>query len=524
MSSHPLQRRPGSRLLASALLAPALLASSPVARRDDELSQLLERTRAATKSTALAAHTGGLLFHGEGEFLAVASSWSFYLGADGRAVERIEGRLPRAQGRDARGWWTIDWARAVREPIGRERALLELEHALLRGELWAASCAWQRRLGERSTPEEMEIVLTREDLPRHAALWVARASALPLRLEISDIEGPTITHLEEWSERLDFRFPTALRTEFPGGGSRWTIRGVDDAPAFLVDPTERPSGAPAGTRFDPDLSAEIEIQRAPTKHLLTRARIDDGEPRWFLLDSGAGALVIDKRTADALELDAFGAIEASGIGGRAPARFRPAKTFEVGPLTIEDPVMLELDLSPIAPFFGVELAGILGYDVFARAVIEVDLKAPAAKIHDPESFGAPSGTRWEELLLDARIPTLRCRYEGDRDGLFRMDTGDSSTVTFHTPTVERLKLLDGRKTKSSPLGGVGGFTGGRSGKLAWFEVGGRRVEDLDARFAEASSGPLSTPEIDGNLGTALLEPFVLFFDYRSQRMGFVARR
>jgi hypothetical protein len=518
MSSRTLRFRPRP-----ALLAPAFFALAPALLRADELTELLARTRAATKSTALAAHAGGLLFHGEGEFLAVPSEWSLYLGAPGRSVERIEGRLPRAQGRDGRGWWTIDWARAVREPIGRERAGLELEQALLRGELWAESCAWRRALGARSTAEAVEIALTREDLPRQASLWIARESALPLRLEIADIEGPTITHLDAWRELLDFRFPQELRTESPGGGSRWKITGVDDAPAFLVDPTERPSGPPAGTRFDPDQPAEIELRRAPTKHLLTRARIDGGAPRWFLLDSGAGALVIDKQTADTLALDAFGAIEASGIGGRAPARFRPAKTFEVGPLTIDDPVMLELDLSPIAPFFGVELAGILGYDVFARAVIELDLRTPAAKLHDPASFEPSSGTRWEELLLDARIPTLRCRYEGEREGLFRMDTGDSSTVTFHTPTVERLKLLEGRKTKSTPLGGVGGFTGGRSGKLAWFEVGGRRVEDLDARFAQTEKGPFSTPEIDGNLGTALLEPFVLFFDYRAQRLGFLRR-
>lgn len=512
-----------SRPALLSVLCAALLACAPPALRADELADQLARTREATRSRELAAHTSGLLFHGQGEFLAVPSSWSLYLGPDERWVERIDGRLPRAQGRDEQGWWSIDWARAVREPIGRERAGLALEQALLRGELWAETCSFGRTLGENSTAETLEIALTRADLPRRASLWIERASALPLRLVIADIGGETSIHLDAWGEFLDFRFPRTLRLESPGGKSSFRIEAVDDAPAFLVDPTQRPSGPPEGTRFDGALPAEVEIRRAPTKHLLTRARIDGGEPRWFLLDSGAGALVIDKGTADAIGLEAFGAIEASGVGGQAPARFRPAARFAFGPLTLERPVMLELDLSKIAPFFGVELAGIIGYDVFARAVIELDLRTPAAKLHDPADFEPPSGTRWEELLLDERIPTLRCRYEGEHEGLFRMDTGDSSTVTFHTPTVERLQLLEGRKTKSTPLGGVGGFTGGRSGKLAWFEVGGRRVEDLDARFAQTEKGPFSTPEIDGNLGTALLEPFVLFFDYRSQRLGFVVR-
>jgi hypothetical protein len=89
--------------------------------------------------------------------------------------------------------------------------------------------------------------------------------------------------------------------------------------------------------------------------------------------------------------------------------------------------------------------------------------------------------------------------------------------------VERLQLLQDRKTSAAPLGGVGGFTGGRSGRLAWFEVGGRRFEDQKVQFSQAKTGAFATPEIDGNLGTALLAPFVLLFDYRSQRLGFVAR-
>jgi hypothetical protein len=127
------------------------------------------------------------------------------------------------------------------------------------------------------------------------------------------------------------------------------------------------------------------------------------------------------------------------------------------------------------------------------------------------------------VLFSHKHPAVRARFEGDREGVFRLDTGSDDTVTFHTPAVERFKLLGGRSTAPTRSGGVGGISSGQTGTLEWFELGGHRFERPKVGFATAREGAFADDYMVGNIGTGFLGAFVMVFDYTNRRIAFAPR-
>lgn len=85
-------------------------------------------------------------------------------------------------------------------------------------------------------------------------------------------------------------------------------------------------------------------------------------------------------------------------------------------------------------------------------------------------------------------------------------------------------MLEGRDSRPGFIGGVGGVAGAPKGRLAWFELGGRRFEHLEAGFSQASAG--ATAQADemetlGTIGMKLLGEFRLVIDYTGWRIAFL---
>jgi len=196
----------------------------------------------------------------------------------------------------------------------------------------------------------------------------------------------------------------------------------------------------------------------------------------------------------------------------------------LGPMTLKHPRMSELDLSGLDSAMGEKLAGIAGYDVLLRAVARVDMKHGTVDLFDPRTFALEDVT-WRPLTLHGNHPHVTCTFahEGEEEAVFRIDTGAPSvTVLFHSTWVKKLGLLEGRATMPFVgLGGVGGSTSARAGKIPWFEVGGVTFDEPQVVFVTDESGALADPWTAGTLGGGFLERFDLVFDYPHQRVGFV---
>jgi hypothetical protein len=104
-------------------------------------------------------------------------------------------------------------------------------------------------------------------------------------------------------------------------------------------------------------------------------------------------------------------------------------------------------------------------------------------------------------------------------GDFRIDLGASPGVIFHSPAVERHRLLEGRDGERVPVGTHNLL----AAPIDDFELGGVRSSGVMALFAEGGSAILGDRYTDGNIGLGILDRYRILLDYRHSRLAFLPR-
>jgi hypothetical protein len=334
--------------------------------------------------------------------------------------------------------------------------------------------------------------------------------------------GDDAIHFEEWSERAGARVPARIRRGDLAGSH--DLLEVHEVRRERVARFAPPADPPRDWSFAPDAAAELELRVAKTGHLLVHPRVDGQDLGWFIFDSGAGAMCLDAAAPARLGIAPFGRVTAVGVAGRDETAFARATALTLGPLTMDAPIFVLLDLAFLAPYFEVPIAGIIGHELFARAIVEYEAAPqPRIALHPREEYALAAGAAWQEMTVTDRVPVVRARFEGGREDWFRLDTGANGTIAFHAPAVRRYGLLEGRATEAGAAGGVGGVGEVRVGPLEWFELGGRRFEQLQAQFYVGEIGAFADADTAGNVGLDVLREFRLVFDVRGARIAFLPR-
>jgi hypothetical protein len=324
---------------------------------------------------------------------------------------------------------------------------------------------------------------------------------------------------------------TTVLTGASGGEQEFRVSGVranaGASAAFFRTPAP-PIGTPASARanrggvtFDPRRPPEVRVERARSSHVLVRPEIDGVDVGPFILDTGASGLVITGRAAEKLGLRAFGEVFVSGVAGKVPCRFRRAKSLVLGPVTVDAPVFMEMDVGGIVSGASEPVAGIVGFDVFKSAVLEVGPGGSPVRLYDPATFVAPASWRWRSLLMVSNVPHVAADFAGAPDGearVFMIDSGaGGADCIFHARAVEELGLrrllppADGAGARSSSrvrgVGGSGGESSGATrayrGKLEWLrlrETGEESVTGAETG-AEMSYTSTSTSKSTSNSST-----------------------
>jgi hypothetical protein len=500
-----------ARRFHGALLCGLLCASTPNRAQEP----LLERARIAPGKTAAAPQLEG---RGRAKDSGVDGALRAVLAADGRFYFDFDASLPERTAFDGATTW-------MRDHMGLERRL-ELEDAD-RAKLfaWVLSGYWStapelalRTLESRADePPRLELAL--RSTPLTMVLALDATTLLPSELGYVDDSGPVSWKFSDYREVAGRRL--AHRWVFDEGAGldefeieEWKSM-PSDAAVFHAE-----FAAPEDVSFQAEIEPELEVVRVASGHLLVEPWIEGESVGLFIFDTGAGAMTIDPAIADELGMPELGEVVAVGVGGRTTASFRRGTRFELGPLVLEDPVYVELDLAFLEPQFGHKVAGIVGFDVLARCVAEIETRTPYVALHDPARFQL-AGASWQDLTIAENTPSVRARFEGDHEGLFRIDTGANGTVSFHAPAVRAFALLDGRTVTSGSSGGVGGSAETKDGRLAWFELAGHRFEKRQVQFSLAERGAFTDQYTVGNIGQEFLAPFRMVLDYPGDRIAFV---
>jgi hypothetical protein len=505
----------------------------------ETLSHTLDKVRLAVGRRA----GQGFRATGTSRLADVEGRWSCDISADGSALQRMTGDLTYGGALTGDEVWLVDLGGEVRRTKLVDRDAQRVSIAMLDQRWLDPNGLLALTLDEEHSDASRTVIdFQVRDGRLKGEIEVDLARHLPSLWRFG--EGDTVTEvtLGDWQPYEGLQIPRSVIT-VAGGGFRSSTVISEVGPAGPDLASQLPPSPPRDVRFDTTKSADLEVVRAPTGHLLVHPLVNGQDVGWFIFDTGAGMNVLTTSVIESLGIKPFGEVPANGVGGRTTSHFCRPDALTLGPVTLERPLMVGLDLGFLDAPMGRKIAGLIGFGFLARTVVQLDLSAPSIAVFDPDSLDAPPAAArllqdaiaWRPLDLDQRIPHVQARFalpapadgsEAGRtiEGYFRLDTGAAqSTVAMHEPAVREHDLLRGVDAAESAVGGVGGQVTVKKAELAWFELGGVKTEKVPADFAIEARGAFADPYSLGNIGGRLLSPFVLVFDYRHDRIGFAPR-
>lgn len=140
---------------------------------------------------------------------------------------------------------------------------------------------------------------------------------------------------------------------------------------------------PAAFAADPQAKHEVPYKLTDTKHVLVRAKLNGKGPFNLILDTGAPAVFITKPMAKKVGLD----LDDKGWGTFDKFELEGGLKVDKVRTRVED--LVQIDGMNSMGLAGVELHGVIGYNVLARFRIEYDFTADKLSFEELKGFTPP---------------------------------------------------------------------------------------------------------------------------------------
>lgn len=304
------------------------------------------------------------------------------------------------------------------------------------------------------------------------------------------------------------------------------LRGFVLSVTCVVLIGELASSASADARHGPPHAARIPFVYEDAR-IYVPVRIGAGQPRWFILDTGASGTIIDRAVANAAHLTIKRGQRVSGAGAGSTLQDRTAALeLHVGnvPLRVSDAGILDL-ANLLGATSGRAPAGIIGGQFFLEHFVDIDFASRQITVTPPNvqtgtkySASVPltfvQGTPLTDVLLalpDQRIVRAHAL----------VDLGAKSTFLVPEPFIARTKLRESvGKTVTTGFGaGVGGDTFYAFTRAKRLSLASADQLGVDQPVIGLSvGGTLRSTWNQGLLGSEFLSRFRLGFDYRHKRL------
>jgi hypothetical protein len=261
------------------------------------------------------------------------------------------------------------------------------------------------------------------------------------------------------------------------------------------------------------------------RHIWLKAGVNGGPPEDFLFDTGASVTVVDSAWAAERGLKTEGRMQAAGAGAAGGASFATLGSLRVASAAgdgVELPgvqvAVLDVNTA-FAPLFWRRMAGVIGYDVISRFVVQLDYDDSLLVLHDPAGWSYAGPETPLPMVMNGTVPALTGKLDGQDEGLFRLDVGSSSTVDLHAPFAREKRVLGrlGRTQRVDGVGFGGSFTS-EIGRLRRMSLGPYEWDDPIVSVAHATEGAFASEEFAGNIGNRILERFRVTLDYRRRQV------
>jgi hypothetical protein len=233
----------------------------------------------------------------------------------------------------------------------------------------------------------------------------------------------------------------------------------------------------------------------------------------MVLDTGAGITVVSSAFADVLELEEGLEIQAQGVGGNQKARLVSGVRMALAGVELKPMTVAVVDLVSVERHIGRDMRVILGRELFAEWVVDVDYPGRRFALLASADYEYEGPGRTVDLFRRDRGWSVEARVEGLETARFALDTGSGGTLSLFEAYTDQHDLLAERAPLSDvSSGGVGGRMKMITGSLRAFEFGGYELGSMPVSFHRGDEGAFGSIRAAGNLGTSVLRRFHVVFD------------
>lgn len=238
-----------------------------------------------------------------------------------------------------------------------------------------------------------------------------------------------------------------------------------------------------------------------------------GVRRNAVLDTGATITLVGSHLARELAMAAVGRRSLSGFADAGSADEVPNFEARFGTQAVAFNRPVSLDLTAISSAIGRTIDLIIGRDLFAEHVVDVDLPSGRWSVTPHSGAGTPPGSAAALTFGERGEPTLRIAVEGKTPCAAVLDLGASAALTMSREYATANDLLRAKRTSTAAFAGANGTFISTSVMIDTLDVGGERLRALPAEIIDQ----WVLPDAPAVLGLPALRRFRLVFDYRAGR-------
>jgi hypothetical protein len=279
--------------------------------------------------------------------------------------------------------------------------------------------------------------------------------------------------------------------------------------------------AARNVRFDSGASATVPFD-FDDNSVFIEVRVNGSRPLKFIFDTGAGATILNARTAKELGLKASDTLKGTAVGGKISGDVFKGVTLSAPGVTVSNQMVGAVSFDSV-PCEMRSIDGIIGYDFIKEFVVEIDYSRRVIKLYDPKTFNYTGAGELIPLKL-ARTPFVNAKLlmEGHApvEGSFEVDTGSDSAVTLTSPFVKKNQLVSavGRTIETPSDEELGGESKSYVGRVKGFQIGKYVLENPVVLLSEDTEGSMADAGNAGPIGNQVFSRFKVTLDYSRSRM------
>jgi len=515
-----------NRVIAGLLLG--LLTCLPAAAAPQCAQEILAKAKQATGGDAWdAIHTtyskGKLTTSG---LAGPAESWEDNL--TGRYVEKYQlGPASGADGFDGKLVWSQDSSGEPRAEGGENARQGAADEAYRNAmaywypQRWPAQIECSGQKQERG--KTFQVLRITPQGGRPFDLWIDATTYLfDHTVEKADIETRT-TYLSDYRTVNGVKLPFAVRST--NGAQQYDQYIVLEKVEFnapVQDAQFRmPQPPPADFAIAGGKSSTTVPFELLNNHIYVEVKLNHKGPFRMLCDTG-GANIITPALARELNLKSEGAFEGRGVGEKSEdVGLVKIQSLGVGEAALSNQVFAVFPMETLSAVEGIQINGLIGYEVFKRFVAKVDYEHHMITLTLPSAFAYKGEGTVVPFQFNAHIPQVDGAIDGI-EGKLDIDTGSRASLTVLGPFAEKHDLMAhyGAKVEAVTGWGVGGAARGLVTRAKVLRLGKVEIHNPVTELSLQKKGAFVSPYVAGNVGAGVLKRFNITFDYPHQQLIF----